>query len=92
MKFIALICFTFTLVSCGTPRYQLPPPCWYSAQNHSSLTMWIKHWEGVLQEENRKCHYNYPHDHEYHRYVTRHLDMLYRYRGHMELMYRTCNY
>jgi hypothetical protein len=92
MKYIALICLAFTLVSCGTPRYQLPSHCWYSAQNHASLTMWIKHWEAVLQEENRKCYYNYPHNHEYHSYVKEHLRMLYIYRGHMELQFRNCNY
>lgn len=80
------------LVSCSAPRYQLPTPSWYSSQNYSQLCHWIKHWELVLQDENRKCIGNYPHDHEYHHYVIRHLDLLYRYRGYMELQYHSCNY
>lgn len=92
MKFISLICLAFTLVSCGTPRYNLPPNSWYASQNHDQLTYWIQYWERVLQDENKKCAYNFPHDHEYHRYVSRHLNVLYLYRGHMEMRLRTCNY
>ena len=93
-KILGIIFILLTLSSCTIPTsaYQLPPPSWYEAQNYGSLTYWIAHWERVLQEENRKCYHNYPHDHRYHRYVIKHLDLLYRYRGHMELRYRTCNY
>ena len=88
MGLILLPCCTYRNIG----RYELPPPSWYASQNREQLTYWIRYWERVLQEENRKCYYNYPHDHGYHRYVIKHLDLLYSYRGHMELHYRTCNY
>jgi hypothetical protein len=82
----------FLFASCSVTRYELPQPTWYESQNYGELTHWIRYWERVLQEENRKCYYNYPHDHNYHRYVIKHLDLLYRYRSHMELRFNTCNY
>lgn len=95
-KIFGLILAGFILVSCcsyrNIGRYELPAPSWYASQNRDQLTYWIRYWECVLQEENRKCYYNYPHDHNYHRYVIKHLDLLYRYRGHMELRFNTCDY
>lgn len=92
MAKLCLLISALLLVSCSVPRYQLPLPSWYSSLNHSELSHWISYWEKVLQDENRKCHYNFPHDHSYHEYVIRHLNLLYRYRGYMELQYHSCNY
>ena len=89
-----ILTFALVLSSCSLPvkRYELPPPSWYESQNYNSLSYWISYWEKVLQEENRKCYYNFPHDHDYHRYVIKHLDILYNYRSHMELWHRECKY
>lgn len=91
-KILGIIFILLTLSSCATPAYQLPPSSWYASQNYDQLTYWIQYWEQVLQDENRKCAYNFPHNHEYHRYVSRHLNALYLFRGHMEMRLKTCNY
>lgn len=92
MRYIILLVFSLLIVACSAPRYTLPPNRWYDSLNYTDLSHHIKYWERTLQEENRKCAFNYPHDPEYQSYIRRHLRVLYLYRQTMELNYHSCWY
>lgn len=81
--FISLI--TSCTLRINPTAYRLPSAEWYESQNHDELSYWIIYWERVLDNENKKCYHNYPHDHRYHDYVRAHLSNLYNYRAHMNM-------